>query len=242
MSNTYINVNENDITHVPNDIGIYTSIYNDIAEFNNINYIVNDIINEIINNVVEKININSNINNMNEKINVDEIKNIVYVGDIIPKNTLAKGKWKLEYKCSKEIKNKENGRIYFIVINNEIYKIGSSSCKGGIKNTFSFYEGGLGGSPSIRTFGIHILIQNELNLGKSIKIYALFNEEIKVIIQGITSCLEKITYPDIKVMEDLCRIDYKKIYGKYPAWNFQENVEEWPEHIKLVYKEQVNNR
>ena len=43
-------------------------------------------------------------------------------------------------------------------------------------------------------------------------------------------------------MEDLCREDYKKIYGKYPIWNFQENVEEWPQHIKLAYKEQVSNR
>ena len=51
--------------------------------------------------------------------------------------------------CDKNIQKKENGRIYFIVIDNEIYKIGSSECKGGIKNTFAFYEGGLGGSPSI---------------------------------------------------------------------------------------------
>ncbi len=178
----------------------------------------------------------------NQTIDITNVPNIVYIGNIVKKTTNSKGKWKLDYVCDKEIQKKENGRIYFIIINDEIYKIGSSECKGGIKNTFGFYEGGLGGSPSIRTFGIHQLIQEQLNLGKIIKIYALFIEPIKVTIQGIVSSVERITYPQIKEMEDLCRKDYKKIYGKYPQWNFQENVEEWPEHIKLAFKEQVNNR
>ena len=175
-------------------------------------------------------------------INIRNIPNIIHIGNIVEKHTNSKGKWKLEYICDKNIQKKENGRIYFIVINNEIYKIGSSECKGGIKNTFSFYEGGLGGSPSIRTFGIHLLIQEQLTLGKTIQIYVLFIKPIKVEIKGILSSVEISTYPQIKVMEDLCREDYKQIYGKYPNWNFQENVEEWPQHIKLAYKKQVNNR
>lgn len=40
----------------------------------------------------------------------------------------------------------------------------------------------------------------------------------------------------------MCRKDYKNIYGKYPPWNFQENNEEQPEHVKNKYKEQVSNR
>jgi len=43
-------------------------------------------------------------------------------------------------------------------------------------------------------------------------------------------------------MEFLCCQDYKNIYGKYPIWNFQENAEELPQHIKIAYKEQVKNR
>jgi hypothetical protein len=50
------------------------------------------------------------------------------------------------------------------------------------------------------------------------------------------------TYPDVKVMEDACRVDYKKIYGKYPPWNFQENGEKWPEHIQKLYTEQMNQQ
>ena len=179
---------------------------------------------------------------MSENINIQEIPNIHYIGDIVIKDTKSKGKWKLEYKCNKDIQKQENGRIYFIVINGEIFKIGSSSCEGGIKTTFSFYEGGLGGSPSIRTFGIHVLIQKELDASNKIQIYALFIEQIKVKISGICSVKEVITYPDIKVLEDLCRQDYKKIYGRFPLWNFQENGDKWPDEISELYVEQVNNR
>jgi hypothetical protein len=181
---------------------------------------------------------------------ISKNERIVYVGQVvykqprienIPENKW-KGKWSMDYKCSKDIQIKENGRIYFILVNGEIYKIGSSACKGGIKTTFAFYIGGLGGSPSIRTMGIHALIQELLDAGKEVKIYTLFNDPIQVVAYGLSSANEIITYPDVKVMEDACRVDYKKIYEKYPQWNFQENGEEWPAHIQKLYTEQVNQR
>ena len=173
------------------------------------------------------------------KIDVKNILGIVLIGNVIPNTSSAKNKWKLNYTCDKKTQTKENGRIYFIVVNDEIYKIGQSACKGGIKTTFSFYQGGLGGSPSIRTFGIHVLIQKELDQGNKIEIYALFNKAIFVEVQGITSIITKEVFPDVREMENLCREDYKKIYGKYPLWNFQENVEEWPFQIKSLYKNRI---
>ena len=181
---------------------------------------------------------------------ISKNERIIYIGQVvykqprienIPENKW-KGKWSMDYKCSKDIQIKENGRIYFILVNGEIYKIGSSACKGGIKTTFAFYIGGLGGSPSIRTMGIHALIQELLDAGKEVKIYTLFNDPIQVVAYGLCTTNEIVTYPDVKVMEDACRVDYKKIYGKYPQWNFQENGEEWPAHIQKLYTEQVNQR
>ena len=185
-----------------------------------------------------------NINNINDMKNliIDSINNLFFIGDIVKKTTKSKGKWKVDYKCDKNIQNKENGRIYLIVVDDQIYKIGSSACKGGIKNTLSFYEGGLGGSPSLRTFGIHMLIQEQLDIGKKIKIYVMFIEPIRVVINGLLTSIEKITYPQIKDMENVCREDYKKIYGKYPIWNFQENVEEFPKNIKLAYRQKINDK
>lgn len=177
-----------------------------------------------------------------KRIDINSIENIIYIGDIVPKNGNYKSKWKLDYKCDKHTQLKENSRIYFIVIDNEIYKIGSSQCKGGIKSTFIFYEGGLGGSPSLRTFGIHLLIQRELDLQKQIKIYALFDEPKNICIRGLFSYSQQQACIDVKKIENNCCEDYKEVYGKYPCWNFQENCQEFPYDIKLLYKEQVNNR
>jgi hypothetical protein len=182
------------------------------------------------------------IENKKEFINFDDDENIIYIGDVIKKNTLSRGKWMIEYKCDTSIQKKENGRIYLIVVDGFIYKIGSSESKGGIKNTFGSYAGGLGGSPSLRTFGIHLLIQEQLDAGKKIQIYALFIEPVLVVVRGLLSSVEKITFPQIKEMEDLCREDYKKYHHKYPRWNFQENGEKWYDYIQLAYREQVNNR
>ena len=180
---------------------------------------------------------------MSTTIKVIDIPNIHYIGDIVIKDdNKSKGNWKVNYKCSKEIQKQENGRIYFLVVNDEIYKIGSSACEGGIKTTFAFYQGGLGGSPSIRTFGIHVLIQKELDAGNLVQIYALFIDPIIIHISAITTTKEITTYPDIKVLEDLCREDYKIVYGKYPRWNFQENAEKWPDEINQLYIDQVNAR
>lgn len=46
-------------------------------------------------------------------------------------------------------------RVYLIVVDGEIKKIGGSQADGGIKSTLSIYrDGGVKGRPSIRSFGI----------------------------------------------------------------------------------------
>ena len=46
-------------------------------------------------------------------------------------------------------------RVYLIVVNGVIKKIGGSQAEGGIKFTLAIYkDGGVAGRPSIRSFGI----------------------------------------------------------------------------------------
>ena len=141
-----------------------------------------------------------------------------------------------------ELIKQENGRIYFIVVDNVIKKIGCSECKGGMKTTFAFYKGGLGGSPSLRTFGIHHLIFDELKADRNVELYGMWNKSINVKVQGLFGEEEQEIYPAIRSMEDKCRLEYKQVYGKYPDWNFQENAEQWPTHIQDLYKIQVQQR
>ena len=115
-------------------------------------------------------------------LTIDDVKTCTKVGEcVLREDTKTKQLWKMSYIENDEVCSlikKDNGRIYFIVrrneYNNEILKIGKSECKGGMKSTFSFYQGGLGGSPSLRTFGIHHLIYNELKNNNKIEIYGIW--------------------------------------------------------------------
>ncbi len=44
-------------------------------------------------------------------------------------------------KISKELLSKRSGRCYFIVVGGEIYKVGYSDCKGGVRKTIDKYRG-----------------------------------------------------------------------------------------------------
>ena len=173
-----------------------------------------------------------------------DLVNATKLGRFVKKE-IGKGLATWDIQWESEVSNlikQENGRIYFIIVDNQIKKIGCSECKGGMKTTFSFYKGGLGGSPSLRTFGIHHLIFDELNQNRNVELYGMWNNPIKVKVQGLFGEEEQEIFPAIRSMEDKCRLEYKEVYGRYPDWNFQENAEQWPSNIQDKYKEQVQQR
>ena len=54
-------------------------------------------------------------------------------------------------------------RVYIIVVNGEIKKIGGSQDKGGMKHTLQIYrDGGVNGRPSIRSYGIWYFLFHEV--------------------------------------------------------------------------------
>ena len=54
-------------------------------------------------------------------------------------------------------------RVYLIVVDGIIKKIGASQDKGGIKGTFNIYkDGGVKGRPSIRSFGIWYFLYHNI--------------------------------------------------------------------------------
>ncbi len=134
-------------------------------------------------------------------------------------------------KIDKKILKDNSGRIYLIVINGRIVKIGKSKSKGGIKSTMSFYQGGMQGGPSIRTYGIHILLKEELEKGRKAEIYMILSKKVKMLVKGLFDEEEIEVTPDILDMEGKCKKDYLKDMGKYPPWNFQERGEPWRQDI-----------
>ncbi len=133
-------------------------------------------------------------------------------------------------RLNNDVLKDNSGRIYLIVVNGQIMKIGGSQSKGGIKSTLSFYQGGLQGGPSIRTYGIHILLSEELEKGKKAEIYMITSQRARMKVKGLFS-EDETEVSAFKDMEDKCKKDYVDKEGTYPPWNFQEKGEPWREDI-----------
>jgi len=151
----------------------------------------------------------------------------VFLNDLVDEN---------DKPLDRKILRDNSGRIYLIVSGGEIKKIGGSECKGGIINTMSFYQGGMQGGPSIRTFGIHLLIKEELEKGNKVEIYMITSPKAKMKVKGLFSESE-MEVSAFRDMENKCKQDFISVDGKLPEWNFQERGEVWRQDILKLHSE-----
>ncbi|MEK7200594.1 MAG: hypothetical protein AAB672_00480 [Patescibacteria group bacterium] len=180
---------------------------------------------------------------------IKEVKTCFKIADVILNKVHLKNHIKFNYleklvdengkKLDKNILRKRVGFVYIIVIDKIIKKIGGSQGKGGIKSTMNFYEGAMQGGPSIRSYGIHLLLKKELEEGKRVEFYVIVSEEIKAEIKGLFGS-EKGNVVAFKEMEEKCNEDYKNVTNKYPEWHFQSRGRgkgyRWPEWIRDSYE------
>lgn len=148
----------------------------------------------------------------------------IYIGKA--RLSLNPDKWNILYTNNDLIKTNKNNRIYIIVVNDIIKKIGSSCAKGGIKDTFRHYINP-GNSASIRTTGINRLILLELKQKNNVEFYCRYNKSKKEIIQGLTSDIEIDVCSNILYTEKLCLRDYYHHFKQFPDWNYKENNKKW---------------
>ena len=169
-------------------------------------------------------------------MNINKLENCTRVGSI--SLNLDKSKKKtLDLSPDKGISKidlkKNLARVYFIVVDGEIVKIGGSNCKDGIKGTISPYLSGNSGRPSDRTFGINYLIQKRLREGSEVEFYYQWAPNVPArtpLLWGSETLESSLTY---KTMEEGCLKQYlSHTGGVYPQWNFQEAGREWPKEIR----------
>ena len=144
-------------------------------------------------------------------------------------------------KISNSILKDNAGRIYLIVSGGVIMKIGGSQSKGGIKSTMSFYQGGMQGGPSIRTYGVHVLLKEELEKGNKVEIYMITSQKARMKVKGLFK-EEDLEVSSFKEMEDKCKEDYKSVEGYLPPWNFQERGEVWRQDILQAHSKHNSGR
>jgi hypothetical protein len=166
----------------------------------------------------------------------------------------------LNFNYLKELKDENNkklpqsiltdnlARVYIIVVDGEIKKIGGSQAEGGIKSTLSIYQdGGVKGRPSIRSFGIWYFLYHTILQGKKIEFYMIYQENFEKEIKGLFGPKKiKNAYISYKLIENCCIEDYlSKENNEYPEWNVQEQGADWPEDVKTkhatITKNSLNN-
>ncbi len=140
----------------------------------------------------------------------------------------------------KDILTKNYARVYIIVVDGVIKKIGASQDKGGIKGTLSIYrDGGIKGRPSIRSFGVWYFLYHTIMQGSKIEFYMIYHDDFDYEIKGLFG-KHKVANASIncKLIEECCIADYlSRENNKYPDWNVQEQGMDWPEEIKVEHSE-----
>lgn len=184
---------------------------------------------------------------------IEEVKHCFKIADV-ELNTSRKSSDRLKFSYLKniideyqkplgqEILTQNVPRVYFLVVDGEIKKIGGSESKGGIKKTLEIYQdGGLNGQPSNRSIGIWWHLFHEVEKNKKVEIYMNYQENFLVEIKGLFKKEQKKASISYKHIEDLCLQNFFSIENKYPEWNYQENHQKWPEEVdELVMITKMN--
>lgn len=156
-------------------------------------------------------------------------------------NFLSEIKGEKGKKLEKSILKDNTGRVYIIVVGGIIKKIGGSQSRGGIRATLSFYQSAMQGGPSLRSYGIHLLIRKALEKDKNVEIYMIISRSVEAPVKGLFSEV-KMKVNAFKEMENKCKEDYKRIEGDFPEWNYQERAIPWPKKIHESYVKFLTKR
>jgi len=170
-------------------------------------------------------------------MNINELTSPIKVCDIsLNENDNDRSLWNIIWNrdVDNSILSQKNGRCYYIVVNQEIFKIGYSDCDGGIKSTINSYRSsGNSGRPSDRTHGIHVLIAEQLLLGNKVEIYFHYNPLINVNLTLMDGSIVSIDNSISGKILELKNMEiYKNKHNDFPIWNLQEAGKPWPTHIQ----------
>lgn len=183
---------------------------------------------------------------------ISEVKTAFKIADV----EFVAGSTKLNFNYLKDLRD-ENGkalpqsiltqniaRVYLIVVDGVIKKIGGSQAVGGMKSTLEIYrDGGVKGRPSIRSFGVWYFLYHTILSGAKIEFYMIYQENFAKEIKGLFG-LKTVqnAYISYKLIEECCVADYLACEnGKHPEWNVQEQGKDWPLEIKNEHAEIQKN-
>ncbi|GAA8828229.1 hypothetical protein VN1333_15170 [Helicobacter pylori] len=189
-------------------------------------------------------------------MHISEVKTAFKIADV----EYVKDSTKLNFNYLKDLKDENNqslsqniltqnvARVYLIVVNGEIKKIGGSQADGGIKSTLNIYkDGGVKGRSSIRSFGVWYFLYHTILTGAKIEFYMIYQPNFETQVKGLFGFHAiKDASISYKLLEQACLTDYRNNSNDaLPEWNVQEQGKDWPndndikdEHANITQKAQ----
>ena len=139
---------------------------------------------------------------------------------------------------SRQERRSDAGRVYWLVVDDEIQKIGGGDGRGGIDTTMSFYLGatkdsgrGPGRGMSDRSYSVSNFLKMSVKEGQKVEVYfvnlpqsqqPVYNSKGDVVHTEMVNCSFK---PFEKALVD----EFKRETGDYPFLNAQEAKRKWNE-------------
>ncbi|PUB98916.1 GIY-YIG nuclease family protein [Helicobacter pylori] len=176
-------------------------------------------------------------------MHISEVKTAFKIADV----EYVKDSTKLNFNYLKDLKDENNqslsqniltqnvARVYLIVVDGEVKKIGGSQADGGIKSTLNIYkDGGIKGRPSIRSFGVWYFLYHTILTGAKIEFYMIYQPNFETQVKGLFGFHAiKDASISYKLLEQACLTDYRNnSHDALPEWNAQEQGKDWPNDIK----------
>lgn len=179
-------------------------------------------------------------------MNIKDVKTAIKIGDfVLRKNHRNKIDIRYLSDIDRKVLTDNSARIYLIVQDGIIKKIGGSTSRGGIKATMNFYVSAMTGSPGVPRFVIHLLIEKVLMEKSKVELYMITSPKTMAKISGLFG-YKRVEIASFKEMENLCKSDYYSVEQKYPDWNFQENHEPYPSELAkkhvLYHQKRLNKK
>lgn len=179
-------------------------------------------------------------------MNIKDVKTAVKIGDFILRGN-QKNKIDIRYSpnIDKKILTDNSARIYLIIQNEIIKKIGGSASKGGIRATMVPYISAMTGSPGAPRFVVHLLIEKALRNKSKVELFMITSPRTLAKVSGLFG-YKRVAIASFKEMENLCKSDYYSREKKYPDWNFQENHQPYPPELarehNLYHQKRLSGR
>jgi hypothetical protein len=158
---------------------------------------------------------------------IDHITQMVRVGEIKTQDGTKKLVFIPDLNMLKSQLRDKRGRVYAVVVDGVIEKLGGSQDAGGIQGTIGWYLNGWAKGNSERSYCTWNFFTKKINAGKKVEIYAVWAPMVDVEIPTMNGTITKTLPVDFHTIEKAFNDEYYKIEGKHPTLNMQESGQRW---------------